>query len=250
MVASTHGKDRIEELRIGILVIGSLYWDSSPHRSQWRRQHLNCDGQQHVKVPIRYGRRAESRNDTYTMVFSPGLDEENFGTAIAIPCRSSDLVNEAECLWTAERRYGSTPNGRILADWGRIAVLANPERPASREIQDRWSERVSREPEYRHMAGAADEGIVVDEFGFLNILWPVANNCSALDLNALLVTATCSTLFGGSYASIHQIADAWTTKKGKKSVEYFWNRMNGITTYADYEIETRLRDLRKKVKNQ
>ena len=244
MVASTSWKDRIKELRIGILAIGSLYWDRSAHRSQWRRERLDCEGQQYVKVPIRYGRRSKSRKDTYTMIFSPGLDEDHFGTAIAIPCKSIDLVNEAECLWTAERPSGSTHDGRIMAVWGRVALLANPQSRASREIQDYWSERVSREPGYSRMTGAADEGVVVDEFGLLKIPWPVTNTSSPLGLDALIVTATYPTLFGGSYASTSQIAGAWTTQEGKSEVYYFWNnRIHGITTYADCGIETRLQDL-------
>ena len=44
-------------MKIGVLIIGSLYWEEKPHRDKWRRERLCVESRQHVKVPIRYGRR-------------------------------------------------------------------------------------------------------------------------------------------------------------------------------------------------
>jgi hypothetical protein len=73
-------------LRTGVLVVGSLDWESTiyggafvatldPVRSNWRKTRLKVDKRstQYVRVPIRYGRLSESRGNTYTMVFSPEL---------------------------------------------------------------------------------------------------------------------------------------------------------------------------------
>ena len=79
---------------LGVLIIGSLYWDNSI-RDKWRRERLDLERRQYVRAPIRYGRRSERRGHSYTMVFSAGLREADFGTAIAVPCRSRDLIAEA-----------------------------------------------------------------------------------------------------------------------------------------------------------
>ena len=118
-------------MKLGVLIIGSLYWDDKPHRNKWRRERLCVDSQQHVKAPIRYGRLSHSRGCSYTMVFSASLSEEQFGQAIVVPFKSKDLISEAECLWTAERPPNKKPNGRISADWGRVALVENPEPPNS-----------------------------------------------------------------------------------------------------------------------
>ena len=60
-------------LLLGVLIIGSLYWDRACHRTNWRRDRLDqCRGR-HVRAPIRYGRRSKTRGCSYTMVFSSGL---------------------------------------------------------------------------------------------------------------------------------------------------------------------------------
>src|SRR5580692_12520499 len=53
-------------LSIGVLIIGSLYWD--PRRQGWRDSRLDVDNVFNVHAPIRYGRRSTGRGHTYTMV--------------------------------------------------------------------------------------------------------------------------------------------------------------------------------------
>jgi|SRR3990170_7778359 len=47
-------------MRAGILIIGSLLWDNC-QRDAWRRSRLCVDRAVHVKAPIYYGRRSNSR---------------------------------------------------------------------------------------------------------------------------------------------------------------------------------------------
>ena len=89
-------------VKIGVLIIGSLYWDYEPPRPGWRAERLDCMHHEHVKAPIRYGRRSKKRGNSYTMVLSQGLNADEFGTAIAIPCGSRELIAEASWLWAAE----------------------------------------------------------------------------------------------------------------------------------------------------
>lgn len=115
----------MNELRVGVLIIGSLYWDPARHRIDWRRDCLSLSGERYVSAPIRYGRRSGSRGNSYTMVFSLAAKP---GRAIVVPCRrlvrtGTDLVDEAVRLWTAETRAGSNPERRVSANegWGCVA---------------------------------------------------------------------------------------------------------------------------------
>ena len=228
-------------MQIGVLIIGSLYWDDSAPRCAWRNERLDPKGQQRVRVPIRYGRRATKRGNSYTMVFSSGLADEQLGTAIAIPFKSEDLFNEAEHLWAAERNATNGSNGRISASWGCVGLLENPMAPLHRKHRERWITRVRQEPHYGHLEHGREEAAAVDRYGFLDISWPSALNGSPLECDALLAAATCPTLDDAEYPSSGNIADAWKTPKGKIYAKYFWNnRENGIMTFQDTEIEAQL----------
>ena len=194
-----------KEVEIGVLLIGSLYWDDSKHRDKWRRARL-CLGakrRRRVRAPIRYGRRSKSRGCSYTMVFSLSLVPDKFGRAIVVPCcrtvrSASDLVDEAEHLWAAERK--KKRSACISAAWGCVALLENPDHPMSGKLRDGWTERVSRETCYGQLMNSANgEEVVVDKDGFLKIPWPESVDGSDLEVDVLLATATNPTIVGGRY---------------------------------------------------
>ena len=241
-------------VKLGVLIVGSLYWDSKPPRPHWRSERLACAHQEHVRVPIRYGRRSSTRGNSYTMVVSTALAADQLGTAIAIPYHSCDLVGEAERLWAAEDNTNVAPKGCISASFGCVALLENPNLPLPDELRKAWKDRVEREEAYKtpkRMHGE-DRDAVDPCSGFLKIEWPRTVAGSPLGWNALLVTATNpkgaqeSSRF---YPSPREIADAWNTPENRNSrssrtVDYFWNNQNnGITTHQDPEIATRLRHL-------
>ena len=245
------------ELRIGVLIIGSLLWDPEPHREDWRRDHLDMDKSHPVRAPIRYGRRSTKRGCSYTMVFSPSLAGEDLGHAMVVPCSRTlnnadaikkGIVEEAENLWLAERRPGSKPNGRISADWGCVALVKHP--GLSRELSDAvckaWEDRVRDERcDYGQLNSAVDEEPAVDrQSGLLNIPWPTPVDGSDFPCDVLLATATNPTIVEGRYPTAQEIADAWNTPGGKPHVNYFRkNRARGITTFQDRDIEEQLRVL-------
>ena len=238
-------------LSVGVLIIGSLYWDLASDRKEWRASRLNAGGARTVRAPIRYGRRSSTRGCSYTMVFSSDLREDPSGRAIIVPCKHraygiDDLNVEAECLWAAERQQGATRRG-ISAGWGCVALLVNPNRTDSdrlRELRARWTERVSSERCYGQLNSAVNEDVVVDELGFLRIPWPETEDPPDLGVDVLLATATNPTIVAGRYPSPEQIADAWNSRDGRNYVDYFCkNRAHGIRTYQDNIIEARLREL-------
>ena len=241
-------------VKLGVLIVGSLRWDPKPPRPRWRAERLDCAHQQHVRVPIRYGRRSTTRGDSYTMVFSPALAVDELGTAIAVPYRSSDLVEEAEQLWAAEGNSNGAPEGSISAGFGCVALLENPDLPLPDVLRKAWTDRVGREEGYKtpmRMHGE-DRDVVDPCSGFLNIDWPRTVAGPPLGWNALLVTATSPRGARRScrfYPSPREIADAWSISekhdsRSGRTVDYFWsNQKSGITTHQDPEIEARLRHL-------
>ena len=229
-------------MKIGVLIIGSLYWEKKRHRCEWRRERLNKDNKQYIKVPIRYGRQSSTRGNSYTMVFSTWLNREQLGRAIVVPCardvtNGEDLIKEAECLWTAETSKGNTKN-RIAAyeEWGCVALLENPENPVPDPLRRCWAKRVSYEPDYgEKIISVYGEEVVVSRCGFLKIPWPTMTDDPKQKFDALLATVTCPTFNNGCYPSAKNVATAaYRSCKGR---DYFCkNRKHGIVTFQDVEI--------------
>ena len=240
---------------MGVLIIGSLCWDSSGPRTQWRRERLEANVRKYVRVPIRYGRLSAKRGCTYTMVFSMNLTrEDRLGRAIIVPSKHRvtsvrHLVEEAKALWAAERG-ADEPDGRISAKndyWGCVGLLPNPDSLIPDGWLDGWRQRVSHEQAcYEALETANGELPAVNGSGFLQIPWPRSEDGSTLEVDLLLATVTNPTIIGGHYPSPCEVADAWNTLHGKKHVEYFEkNRRDGIETCQDGIIEDRLRELRR-----
>ena len=57
----SRGDQEAQVVKLGVLIVGSLYWDLKPPRPRWRAERLDCAHQEHVRVPIRYGRRSTKR---------------------------------------------------------------------------------------------------------------------------------------------------------------------------------------------
>lgn len=224
-------------LRVGILIIGSLYWRGAG-RDRWRRWRLDKNRKWLVKAPIQYCRR--SKKGTFTMVFSR-LPDNQLGQAIIMPCQRevsspADLIAEAEWLWSAEDNKvpslcALSPTQSISAGWGCVALLRNPQSNVPRELLDGWAERVSREQHYN-----ANERRLVDSRGTLLIDWPHLTEGGLAPLDLLLATSndpepTCPT--------VQEIADAWNREPdNERRAEYFRrNRENGIYTFQDHAIE-------------
>jgi len=230
-------------LRAGILVIGSLFWETDDVREAWRRDRLRLQQTVEVRAPIRYGRISAGRKNTYTMVFSRACAP---GQAKVVPCQdevctAEDLVLEAEHLWAAERR--AARNGRINADWGSVTLLPNPHRAIPPGILDCWAARVHCANDYGNVRQAPGEGPLIDERGILQIAWPTltADN-SPVILDLLLATATQPDLIGDPprYPTPAMIAERWRNDH-EDNVRYFRNNVqSGIRTFEDEAIQAAL----------
>jgi hypothetical protein len=222
----------------GILIVGSLLWDE--RRERWRRSRLDMHSAELVTAPIRYGRRSETRGNTYTMVFSRGCDT---GQAMVIACThpafsADDVISEAEHLWAAEQN--AAVNRTISAGWGCVTLLCNPEREIPQTFLTGWANRVA---PVRNVAQLQEEGRLVSDGGLLHIAWPRrAADGSAVPLDFLLATATRPTLMGTplAYPTVQMIANAWNADT-EDNVQYFWkNHDRGIRTFQDDEIRVLL----------
>lgn len=229
---------------------GSLDWRSEPYRREWRRSRLTSDVGILVRAPIRYGRLSQS--NTYTMVFAPGCPDGQAKVRLCSRPVSSiaDLVDEAKALWVAERPPNSRPlPGRLhSADWGCVALLANPEAGDTQQVLGQWAKRVALEKDQRGRPTYDSTSYMVKGIsaichrGLLQIPWPVsADNNTALDSCDLLVaTATRPTPDSatGDFPTAAVIAEA-CNRAG--NADYFHkNRKHGLQTFQDEDIQTLL----------
>lgn len=235
-------------LSLGILIIGSLLWRQTEHRTNWRRNRLDCRVRHPVSVPIRYGRI--SRGNTYTMVFSCGLENEHLGCAVIVPCirkvtSIENLIEEAEHLWVAEQVEPHRGAGKISGTWGCVGLLANPDSKIPLALSQGWGERENHEQNrnYGQLDHAPDESPAVNDEGILQIAWPpLLDSGGGVPCDLLLATATKPTLIDGRYATAEEVAHAWI-EAGEDSVEYFRsNREHGIITFQDEEIARYLKE--------
>lgn len=228
---------------VGVIAIGSLYWDCCPNRLAWRREWLDMSKAVRVALPIRYGRRSASRGDTFTMVFSrPCLRSDyGLGIGVAIPFKReitspSDLLEAAEALWTAERNQKHA-NGKLGASWGCVGLLPNPRSRTTAEYVKAWKERVAADAGYPTLSHTKSERRAVDPVsGLLDIPWPSeSGGGSVVPWDLLLGTATNPTLEGvpQRYPTAREIATAWV-EDSQGFVEYFReNCASGISTFQD-----------------
>ena len=135
-------------MRLGILIIGSLYWDPSRVRCRWRQDRLSCSEQRRVTAPIRYGKKAKKRGNTYTMVFTRTCSaSEKLGTALVVPvraecCEPEHLFQEAEQLWAAERDTEDISS--ICESWGKVCILKNPQVDDQDRILKAWRAEIEK----------------------------------------------------------------------------------------------------------
>ena len=234
--------------KLGVLIIGSLYWRMDAHRVTWRKSRLRKSEAIPVFVPIRYGRLSLSK--TYTMVFAPGCQ---MGTAKVVPCineaRSlNDVYDEAQELWMAECRPGTkiTDRARLSASWGCVALLPNPASQIPQSFLQEWASLVSRERDEAGLNTYSGKNFVIDSQsvmnnrGILQIPWPnrIDTNTPLIGFDLLLATATRPKFARGTTKTPNEemIALAW--RNHPNQAEYFWrNREQGIHTFQDVQIE-------------
>ncbi len=216
-------------MRGGALIIGSLLWDGRCKRDKWRRTRLRTDDAMHVRVPIRYGRRSQSRGNTFTMIFA---SDGQLGQGVLVPFRTevadaTTLLREAKELWKAEQP--SAPAESISASWGCVGVLFGPQADPG-DCLRAWTDYF-----YKNKVPSI---CPVDRDGTLRIPWPVlASDGTAVGLDMILATAT-----QGETERLcpEKIANAWIEQDQGYERYFLENIRHGIRTPDDLLVWRRI----------
>jgi hypothetical protein len=235
--------------KIGIMMIGSLYWERSDVRVNWRENRL-ADEQYAVLAPIRYGRLSETRGNTYTMVFSKLCARKSYGlgSAKVVTCKNNannieGIIEEAQLLWAAERNENNT-NNKFWASWGSIGLLCNPRTTFPANYFSSWTNMTENSRHYGNVSHAKSETPVISKDGFLKLPWPVIKNQGKhLALDIVLATATDPTLDINTraYPKTKVIAEAWKNDNGSNDNYFLKNRKYGIHTFQDKTISNMMK---------
>jgi hypothetical protein len=222
------------KLRAGVLILGSLLWDSA-RRERWRRQCLEMAAARQVWLPMRYGRLSGTRGHTHTMVLSNlCYAHSELGVGFIVPCirpiqTASDLITEARELANAE--------GLVDWTWGAVGVLANPTSKIPREILGGWkdfaAERLEACDLFTHHTKS--ERPTLSKSGLLQLRWPSRVDTSKpINLDLLLATPTAPTLTHGRYPRPREIGETYAKQDRP---EYFVeNVRHHIRTAHDKDI--------------
>lgn len=229
-------------MRIGVLIIGSLLWDDREHRVRWREECLDVEKKSEVTVPIRYGRASDSRDGTYTMVFSRLAERATYGvgTAVVVPCKAearslNDLLCEARRLWVAESTNGR-PQASLAAGWGAVGAMFRHGYPDGHVVRQGWIQDVSGAG-YPTLPHAVSEQPPMAANGLLTFPWPRGQDGVPLaQYDVLLATATKPTLTRGHYPTSAAVARAWLRSAAGHERYFFTNVVSGIRTYQDVRI--------------
>jgi hypothetical protein len=221
-------------MRCGILIIGSLLWDSETKgRADWRAARLDVGAQAPMRAPIYYGRKSSSRGNTYTMTFRP---ERPSGQAVLVPCKRQiktidDLVAEANALWKAEAPKAEAPKAKrmaICSNWGCVGALFGTDR-ASKKLAPDWT---------AHFRKVGAQGLsVIKPNGLLDISWPNGLDGEPADFDIILATATEPE---SDPPAAHRVADAWIGQDHGYERYFLENVRHGIRTEEDLQIWRRI----------
>jgi hypothetical protein len=92
-------------LKGAALIVGSLFWENETNaikkeqgrlRTAWRNQNLDMKRAEKITLPVRYGRKSESRYCTYTMLFSNSCPQA--GTGYIIPFKPEIIVKPDDLI--------------------------------------------------------------------------------------------------------------------------------------------------------
>lgn len=212
-------------MNCGILIIGSLLWDSETEgRKKWRDDRLDLSRAVAVCVPIDYGRISSSRANTFTMVLRSNGPQ---GVGILLPCRREvltidDLVSEASALWKAEAPKAKT--GALGSAWGSVGILFQ-EAAQNAELAAAWAAHFKK-METKALAVVASDGS-------LNIAWPETDDGRGAEFDVILATATVPE---NQTPSPKTIAKAILGQTGGHESYFLNNVLHGIRTASDDEV--------------
>ena len=229
----------------GILIIGSLFWDNSEIRANWRTQYLvPIENAIDIPVPIRYGRISKTRNCTYSMVFSyECLVESKIGNAKFAAFKNNPINLDSLWIQCHELIKAECNKEQISFcvhnwKWGALGICVNTASLDEKKddiniLIDNWKNKYgkSKPLKPKHFE-VKDEGLIFNDTGILTIQWP--NKLD--DFDFFIATASMPEL--KKYPSPFRIAEKMVVNEDEsyfKKNSYF-----GINTYQDENIKLNL----------
>lgn len=231
-------------LKGGVLIIGSLLWENDLIRKKWRQDFLEEKNKIETKAPIRYGRISNSRNFTFTMIFSNDCNEKKLlGNAFFLPFKKNpvdikEIQKNAFELIKSEHKKKQINFNRFHWSWGALALVVNPKSLIEKKEQinhllNFWLKQYdeSFDPmEYK----VNKETPVINKQGILLFDW--TNELK--DFDFVITTVTKPNV--NQYPTAKTIADKILTNEYST---YFENNLReGISTFQDADIKTLIQD--------
>ena len=244
-----HNATNIMDIKIGVIVIGSLLWETTEKRTDWRNG-LSIKDKLLVDLPIRYGRQSlKNRKGTYSMVFSNNINHpKTLGKGYVIPFKETikteqDFICQMINLSNAE----GISKTRICKSWGTVCFIANPfiDQNKKNEVLSMWNDLVNTT---RQSLTQDQKEPEVDKFGeptekkSIDNNWKLTINLDNLfknelkDFDILVATSNAVKLKDNinTYPTAKQIAKAINDSK---HFEYFLrNTQYSIRTFQDRQI--------------
>lgn len=241
-------------VKVGVLLMGSLYWEPTDIRTTWRSSHLRMDRGRRIPLPIRYGRTSIRRYRTYTMVYSPDLQPKQWGKGYFVPLRTDPLSTTGELheemreMIRVERNISHRDfeklhdSVQITYDWswgvlGYMLPGGGTDPETTGQIAHHWEENLSQE--YSPAKYTAEWDVpAIDVMGQLTI--PPPSGLDSYDLVITVVTRPRVETGDRCYPTPDQIARRMYETN---CYTYFLQCLRyGITTFQDSEILTLLKE--------
>lgn len=233
-------------MKSGILIIGSLLWDSKVNnRDKWRER-LDIIAKKKVLLPIRYGRcSSENRKHTYTMVISKEIEQTStLGSGYFVPFNrpvdnEERFIEEVVQFAKAEGFKGN----RIAANWGVTCLKINPNTSEEnyKFLTSTWNKLISRNksktksnqtlPKLKKFGLEHEEKSITDNW-MSNISDDIFKDLENVDF--LFVTSTAIRYKKSDKIKYPKVSEIAKAMYEGDYYEYFLrNRMEGIFTNED-----------------
>lgn len=234
---------------MGVIIIGSLLWQQTDKRKDWRRQ-LAISEKKNIDLPIRYGRQSSKNwQKTYTMVFSNNINQpETMGKGFVIPIKNK-IITEKEFkqqLIDLSKAEG-IDDKRICRSWGTVCLIINPyiDNVKKEHISTYWNNIVSetkqnlkekqKEPDIEKF-GEEGEVKSINKNWDLTIDLKRQFSTELRNIDVLIATSNAVNLNNdiNAYPTIKQIAKA--IHENDCYLYFLSNTHNSIRTFQDRQI--------------
>ncbi len=249
------------QIQGSVIMIGSLFWENQENciqlksskelaekRRVWRETKLNLKERRLIDLPIRYGRKSESRFCTYTMAFSNSVERP--GKGYAIPYKDKINIKEnfnqlyCQALDLAQvEGISKSGENTLMKKWGSVGILLNQyfvdkNKETATNLIKFWKQHFLKLRIDLYRIDETENHSITQE-GLLNF----AINKPINEIDYYLATPVSPNV--KKYPNGSEIAKAMNDTREEYYTYFVENYNNGITTINDEEIINDLPENRK-----